>query len=85
VGQDHGRHLPGRKDAAEQAWADGPDALPAHTLARIRNRYLGTLVHGRTHNTGRCGSLADDARTLIRRFERTEDLILRVATNLLVP
>jgi transposase len=72
------------KDAAEQARAEGRDALPAHELARIRNRYRGALAHGREHNTGRRGPLAE-ARTLHRRFERYEDMILRFATNLAVP
>jgi transposase len=73
------------KDAAEQARAEGLGALPAHTLARIRNRYLGALAHGRTHNTGRRGPLVEEAGRLIRRFERYEDMILRFATNLAVP
>jgi transposase len=73
------------KHAAEQARADSLTALPAPTLARIRNRYLGALAHGRTHNTGRRGPLTDEVRTLIRRFERHEDLILRFTTNLTVP
>jgi transposase len=73
------------KDAAEQARAEGLGALPARTLARIRNRYLGALAHGRTHNTGRRGPLAEEAGKLIRRFERYEDMILRFATNLVVP
>lgn len=73
------------KTAAEQARASGLDALPAHQLARIRNRYLGALAHGRDHNTGRRGPLADEAGTLIRRFGRYEDMILRFATDLAVP
>jgi len=73
------------KDAAEQARNQDLDALPAHELARIRNRYLGTLAHGRDANTGRRGPLADQARTLIRRFERYEDMILRFSTDLAVP
>ncbi|MET7532732.1 IS66 family transposase [Streptomyces goshikiensis] len=73
------------KDAAEQARTAGFDALPAYELARVRNRYLGALAHGRTHNTGRRGPLADEASKLIRRFERCEDMILRFATNLAVP
>lgn len=59
------------KHAAEQARADGLQTLPAHQLTRIRNRCLGALAHGRDHNTGRRGPLAEEARTLIRRFEQT--------------
>lgn len=73
------------KHAAEQARSQDLDALPAPTLARIRNHYLGALAHGRTHNTGRRGPLADEARTLIRRFEHHEDMILRFCTDLAVP
>jgi transposase len=54
-------------------------------LARIRNRYLGALARGRDDNLGRRGPLADEARTLIRRFERHEDMILRFTTDLAVP
>ena len=73
------------KDAAEQARAEGLDVLPMHQLARIRNRYLGALAHGRDHNTGRHSPLADEAKKLLRRFERYEDMILRFATDLAVP
>lgn len=48
------------KDAAEQARTAGFDALPAYEPARVRNRYLGALAHGRTHTTGRRGPLADE-------------------------
>lgn len=53
------------KDTAERARADGLHALPAHELARTRNRYLGALAHGRTANGGRRGPLADEANKLI--------------------
>lgn len=45
------------KHAAERARADGLDALLAHQLARIRNRYLGALAHGRDANTGATSAL----------------------------
>ena len=73
------------KAYADQARAQGLEVLPPHKLARIRNHYLGALAHGRTHNTARRGPLAEAARTLIGRFERHEDLILRFTTNLTVP
>jgi transposase len=73
------------KTAAEQARASGLNALPAHELAWTRKHYLGALAHGRTHNTGRRGLLADEANTLIRRFARYEDMILRFTMNLAVP
>lgn len=57
------------KTAAEEALADGLQALPAHALARIRNRYLGALAHGRDRNTARHGPRAEEASKLIRRFE----------------
>jgi transposase len=54
-------------------------------LAQIRNHYLGALAQGRDEN--HCGktTLARDARTLINRFARFEDMILRFATDLTVP
>jgi transposase len=73
------------KNAAEAARAAGRDALEPHVLARIRNRYLGALARGRDDNLGKRSPLADEARTLIRRFERHEDMILRFCTDLRVP
>jgi transposase len=61
------------------------DALDAATLARIRNHYLGALARGRDDNHGKHGVLAAHARTLVRRFGRFEDMILRFATDLTVP
>jgi transposase len=71
--------------AAHAARAADRDALEPHVLSGIRSRYLGALARGRDDNLGRRGPLADEARTLIRRFETREDMILRFATDLAVP
>jgi transposase len=71
--------------AAREACDHGVEVLDADTLARLRNHYLGALARGRDDNQGKHGTLATDARTLIRRFRRYEDMILRFATNLTVP
>jgi hypothetical protein len=47
--------------------------------------YLGALARGQDDNGGKCDALAADARTLIRRFRRFEDMILRFATDLFGP
>lgn len=85
VGQGHGRHSPGRQGRRRARPRGRPGHAARHELARIRNRYLGALAHGRDQNTGRRCPLADEARKLIRRFGRYEDMILRFATNLAVP
>jgi transposase len=72
-------------DAAHAARAASLETLQPHVLARIRNRYLGALARGRDDNLGKRGPLADEARTLIRRFEAREDMILRFTTDLSVP
>jgi transposase len=61
------------------------DALAPETLARIRNHYLGALTHGRDENRDKTTILAKDARTLIGRFAKYEDMILGFATDLTVP
>jgi transposase len=71
--------------AARDARARGADALEEATLVMIRNHYLGALARGRDDNQGTRGTLATDARTLIRRFERFEDMVLRFVTDLTVP
>jgi transposase len=71
--------------AAHAARAADRDALEPRVLAGIRSRYLGALARGRDDNLGKRGPLADEARTLIRRFETREDMILRFATDLAVP
>lgn len=71
--------------AARTARAHGATALNATDLVRIRNHYHGALARGRDDNQGKRGTLATEARTLIRRFRRFEDMILRFATDLTVP
>ena len=63
----------------------GADRLDEPTLQRIRNHYHGALARGRTDNHDTSGALAEQARTLTRRFTRYEDMILRFATDLTVP
>jgi transposase len=70
---------------AHAARAAGADALDAATLAGLRNHYLGALAKGRGDNQGKRGTLAAQARRLVRRFTRFEDMILRFATDLTVP
>ena len=74
--------------AAQQAREHGATALDAAVLATIRNHYRGALARGRDDNRGQRGqrgALATEARRLIRRFHRYEDMILRFAVNLAVP
>jgi transposase len=71
--------------AAHAAREHGAEALDEATLKQIRNHYLGALARGDTDNQGEHTSLADKARTLIARFRRFEDMILRFATDLSVP
>ncbi|HEX5406421.1 MAG TPA: IS66 family transposase [Pseudonocardiaceae bacterium] len=71
--------------AARVARDQGVDALDTVTLAGLRNYYLGALARGEQDNRYVRGQLAADARTLIRRFRRFEDMILRFATDLAVP
>ena len=71
--------------AAGQAREQGRDRLDGQTLATLMNYYLGALAKGRTDNLGRAGEVADKARTLIRRFHRYQDMILRYTTDLAVP
>jgi transposase len=71
--------------AARQARDRGATVLDTAVLAAIRNHYRGALARGRDDNRGQPGILATDARTLIRRFHRYEDMILRFAVDLTVP
>jgi transposase len=71
--------------AAHQARAAGADHLDPDVLTQIRSHYLGALAKGRTDNHNHGHTLAVQARRLIRRFTRYEDLILRFAVNLTVP
>ena len=71
--------------AAHQARAIGADRLDHAVLTQIRNHYRGALAKGTTDNHGHRGTLAAQARKLIRRFTRYEDMILRFAVDLTVP
>src|SRR5664279_4810728 len=71
--------------AAGQAREQGRDRLDAQTLATLMNHYLGALAKGRTDNLGPRGEVAHKAPTLIRRFHRYQDMILRYTTDLAVP
>ena len=70
---------------AINAREQGAEALDADTLRRIRNHYRGALAKGTIDNRNRRGALAAEARKLIKRFTRYEDMILRFATDLAVP
>jgi transposase len=72
-------------NAAHHARDHGATHLDQTTLTRIRNHYLGALARGETDNQHQRCPLADKARTLIRRFRRYEDMILRFVTDLSVP
>jgi transposase len=71
--------------AAQQARERGATTLDPAVLAAIRNHYRGALARGRDDNHRKRGALATEARTLIRRFRRFEDMILRFAVDLAVP
>jgi transposase len=71
--------------AAHHARIAGADQLGHAVLAQIRNHYLGALAKGRTDNHDQRSTLAAQARRLIRRFTRYEDMILRFAVDLTVP
>jgi transposase len=71
--------------AAISARAGDKEALDPEVFAQIRNHYLGAIAHGNDENRSRNTELAAKARTLITRFSRYQDMILRFATDLSVP
>jgi transposase len=71
--------------AAHQTRTAGANQLDPVALTQIRNHYLGALAKGRTDNHDHRSALAVQARRLIRRFTRYEDMILRFAVDLTVP
>lgn len=71
--------------AAHEARERGADRLDETLLKQLRNHYLGALARGDTENRGEHSKLTAKARTLIARFRRFEDMILRFATDLSVP
>lgn len=70
--------------AATTARGAGATALTPDTLKSLRNNYIGALSHGTDENRSTRTDLAATARTLINRFRRYEDMILRFATDLSV-
>jgi hypothetical protein len=70
---------------AQRARERGAPRLSDDELRRIRNHFLGALARGDTDNQNYHSALADQARTLISRFRRFEDMILRFTTDLSVP
>jgi transposase len=71
--------------AATAARERGADVLDTATLGQVRNHYLGALARGEAENRRAQTALAAKARTLITRFRRFEDMILRFTTDLSVP
>jgi transposase len=71
--------------AAAEARARGADCLNETVLTRILSLYHGALARGQDDNRNTHRPLADQARALIGRFRRYEDMILRFATDLTVP
>lgn len=71
--------------AAHTARQQGAERLDPATLRTVRSRYQGALARGKTDNAGQTSDLTDQARTLITRFRRYENMILRFATDLTVP
>jgi transposase len=72
-------------DAAHTARAEGRVRLTDTELATIRSRYAGAIARGWDENTDGRDPLHEQARTLLRRFGRHRDMILRFSVNLDVP
>lgn len=77
--------LTGAHRAAQAARAAGAHRLDPATVATLLNHYLGALAKGTTDNRGQHSELATRARTLISRFRRFQDMILRFGSDLTVP
>ena len=71
--------------AAHHARTSGADRLDPTTLTTLNAHYLGALAKGHADNHAQHNDLARKARTLIRRFHRFQDMILRFVTDLTVP
>lgn len=71
--------------SAHTARDQGRDALTGEELTEIRSRYHGAIARGWSENATGRGPLAREARKLLRRFARYEDMILRFAFDLRVP
>jgi transposase len=72
-------------DTARTARTEGRDTLTGTELATIRSRYAGAIARGWSENTRGSDPLHEQARTLLRRFGRHRDMILRFTVNLDVP
>jgi transposase len=68
-----------------QARAQGRDRLTVTELTQVRSRCLGALAKGLDENQASQRRLAKAARTLIRRFQKHEAMILRFCSDLRVP
>ena len=77
--------LTGAHRAACQTRDRNQDRLDPGVLATLTNHYLAALAQGTADNLAHTSELAGKARTLIRRFHRYQDMILRFATDLTVP
>jgi transposase len=70
---------------ARQARDQGRACLSEDELAHLHRRYTGALARARGDNEGLGTTLAKDARSLAKRFEKNRDMILRFTTDLTVP
>jgi len=77
--------LLGANDAAHTARAQRRDTLTEAELRTIRSRYAGAIAAGWDDNAHGRDPLHQQAQTLLRRFTRHRDMILRFAVNLTVP
>lgn len=67
------------------ARVQGRDRLTDTELSAIRSRYAGAIARGWDENAAGRDPLHEQARTLLRRFRRHRDMILRFTVNLDVP
>src|SRR5437879_11910083 len=67
---------------APTAGAEGRAALTDTERSTVRSRYAGAIARGRQENTHGSDPLHEQARTLLRRFQRHRDMILRFTVNL---
>jgi transposase len=72
-------------DTAHAARTEGRDQLTDTELSAIRSRYAGAIARGWDQNTTGRDPLHEQARTLLRRFARHRDMILRFTADLTVP
>lgn len=70
---------------AHDARAAGRGTLTDTELVELDSWYYGAIAQGWTENATGQGPLHDAARTLIRRFEKHREMILRFTVNLQVP